>query len=259
MRVSILASGSRGNATLFQTPTTSILVDAGTSLRALTPRAPRLDAIVITHAHQDHTGEYARLARRLKAQVYMTEATARAVQPGGKVTLFGTREPLVIRDLTVFPTPLPHDAAQVGLVVSDGLRRAALVTDLGEVPPGLVAHLRGCDLLMIESNHDIDMLVRGPYRDFLKRRILSSSGHLSNEQTHALLRAHYRDARSGAAPGAHTVVLMHLSETNNTPQLALDCAADALAGTGARLLAASQTEPLSLDVVRADAGQLALW
>jgi phosphoribosyl 1,2-cyclic phosphodiesterase len=140
----------------------------------------------------------------------------------------------------VTPLPVPHDAAQVALVVAGDGRRALLATDLGEVPPGLPALIDGCDIALLESNHDPAMLARGPYPEHLKRRIASSKGHLSNAQTHAVL------ARLG--PRVRAVVLMHLSRTNNAPELALAVAADALAGRGVRLLAASQDDPLALDV-----------
>ena len=244
MRVTILASGSKGNASLYQTERTSILVDAGIGVGPVAALAPRLDAVVVTHAHGDHTGNYARLARKLHARVHLSEATSRALQGPPVAAVFSPREPFQIGDILVEPTPLPHDAAQVGLVLSGGGRRVALVTDLGEVPPGLIDHLRGCDTLLIESNHDIGRLIHGPYPDFLKKRVASARGHLSNDQACALVRAHDKDARFFGEDGARTVVLMHLSEQNNLPGIALAQAQDALVGREARLLVASQREPL---------------
>lgn len=247
MKVTILASGSKGNASLYQSATTSVLVDAGIGVAPIAALAPRLDAIVVTHAHGDHTGNYARLARKLKAQVYLSEATSRALHDPAGIIKFGPREPFQIGDITIAPMPLPHDAAQVGLVLSDGQRRVALVTDLGEVPPGLVDHLRGCDTLLLESNHDIGLLIQGPYPDFLKKRVASAKGHLSNDQACAFLRAHYKDARFFGETGASTVVLMHLSEQNNLPGIALAQAQDTLSGRDVRLLVASQRKPLPVD------------
>jgi len=260
MRVTILASGSKGNATLFESGGTAVLVDGGVGVATVAARVPRLDAIVITHAHSDHVGSYERLARKLKARVFLTEATARALDEPENIVKYSPREPFQVGSLRVAPTPLPHDAAQVGLVLSDGLHKVGLVTDLGEVPPGLIAHLRGCDALLVESNHDIGMLIGGPYRDFLKKRIASAKGHLSNDQTCELLRAHYRDARLRGEQGAASVTLMHLSEQNNRPDIALGQARDVLAAHDVRLSVASQSEPIELDTSprAAPLGQLSL-
>ncbi|MGK3962339.1 MBL fold metallo-hydrolase [Sorangium sp. So ce118] len=267
MQITIIASGSGGNATLFASRGTRVLVDAGVGPRVLaqclaaaatagargcTPdhTSERTsgstadwtpDAIVITHAHADHIGVAARYNKKHKIPIYASEATARAAHLGDpeRVRVFSPREPFAIGALTFSPKPLPHDAAQVALVVDDGARRAALVTDLGEVPPGLLEHVAGCDVLMLESNYDEGMLDAGPYPQHLKRRILSARGHLSNAQACALLAA--------LPGGTHTVALMHLSENNNRPDLALAAARDALLGKRARLLAAPPRGPLVLD------------
>ncbi len=152
------------------------------------------------------------------------------------------REPFTIGALTFRPMPLPHDAAQVALVIEGAGRRAAIVTDLGEVPPGLAEHLRGCHVVLVESNHDAEMLRRGPYPAFLKRRVASARGHLSNEQAHALLRA--------LSPETHTVALLHLSETNNRPDLALDSRAMPSPGRRTRIHVAAPRETLVLDALR---------
>ncbi|MCU0659512.1 MAG: MBL fold metallo-hydrolase [Polyangiaceae bacterium] len=245
MQVTILASGSKGNATLFRTESAAVLVDAGTTFARVSAHTPRLDAIVLTHAHTDHVGQYARLARKLKARVHASEATARALRHPEGVVTFGAREAFHVGNLRISPIPLPHDAAQVGLVIASATRSVALITDLGEVPPGLIDHLRGCDTLLVESNHDMGMLIEGPYPKFLKQRIASAKGHLSNDQLGALLRAHYRDARFFGERGARSVVLMHLSEVNNRPDLAFEQARACLP-EGVRLQIASQTEPLDV-------------
>jgi len=128
----------------------------------------------------------------------------------------------------------------VSLVVADDAGSVGLATDLGEIPSGLFDHLAGCDVLLVESNHDLDMLASGPYPDFLKKRILSTRGHLSNDQARELL------ARLPAR--THTVVLMHLSEVNNDPRLALESAADALTGRRVRIAAARQREAIAIDL-----------
>lgn len=248
MQVVVVASGSRGNATLFTStaavrPVTRVLVDAGVSRRELRRRLlavgeeDRLDAIVITHAHKDHVGECQRLARQYGVPLFMSESTARWVE-ATDVELFSPREPFRIGGLDFVPTPLPHDAAQVAFTVSDGMRRVGLCTDLGEVPPLLPERLAGCDLLLIESNHDLDLLRDGPYPDFMKRRIASARGHLSNAQCAELLRQ--------LAPTLGRVVLMHLSQTNNRPELARVVAEDALSGFAVPLSVAAQDAPLVL-------------
>ena len=247
MRVIILASGSEGNATLFESKTTRVLVDAGIGPRVLEQELLAAGAtglphaLVITHAHQDHVGHAASIARFHGIPIYMTDATARQAPMPATVDEYRycAREPFLIGDLVIAPLPLPHDAAQVALTISDGESSAAIVTDLGEVTARLPEHLRDCDVVLIESNHDVDMLERGPYPWYLKRRVGSSRGHLSNAQTHALLR------RLG--PQAQTVVLMHISRSNNEPWLALESARDALAGRDVEVLAAPSRGRLVID------------
>lgn len=265
LRVTTLASGSGGNATLFEARDTRVLVDGGIAPRALElalheTRAGGLpDAIIVTHAHQDHVGHTARLAKRYGIPVYMTRATERAAAMPASVEVirFHPRAPFVLGALTVSPTAVPHDAAQVALVISDGESRAAIVTDLGEITGQLEEHLRGCDVVLIESNHELDLLERGPYPWFLKARVRSARGHLSNAQACELL------ARLGAE--AHTIVLMHLSQTNNREDLAIERARDALGrrrlGT-TRLLTAPPRSSLVIDATTRACGrarQLALF
>lgn len=251
MQVTVLRSGSAGNATLVATRQTRILVDAGLSpkalvlkLRALDAIEPsskdegRLSAIVVTHAHRDHVGHASRIAQKRGIPVYLSEATARHVrlEAGVETRIFHPKEPFAVGDLLVAPLPLPHDAAQVALTFDDGRRRVGLATDLGQVPGALLGHFDRCDAVLLESNHDEALLRDGPYPDFLKRRIASARGHLSNVQTHELLRALPSHVR--------TVVLLHLSETNNRPEIARATAEDALAGRDVQLFVASQDESL---------------
>lgn len=240
MRVSVLASGSRGNAALFDDGRTRVLVDAGVPLATLRQRlartrSPAPDAVVITHAHGDHHRYAVEVAAHYRVPLWVSESTRRvqSLQGAQSLRVFGAREPFRVGTVTVSPLPLPHDAAQVSLRLGghDG-RAAAIATDLGEVPAGLDAHLRGCATVLVESNHDIEMLWKGPYSNGLKRRVASPRGHLSNVQSAELLAR--LDRR------VETVVLMHLSETNNRADLALETAAEALADHSARLIAASQ-------------------
>ena len=256
MRVAVLASGSEGNATLVESGGTRLLVDAGIgpfALRCALERArlgaglgrarreQPVDAVVVTHAHADHFGFARKYAKKMRIPVYVTEATARAhdLPREGRFRMFGPRDPFEVGELLVSPVPVPHDAPQVAVSISDGQRRVAVVTDVGEVTGRLADHLALCDVLLVESNHDAEMLERGPYPAFIKRRVASAGGHLSNAQTHELL------ARLPLR--TRTVVLMHLSRTNNHVPLALECARDALAGRRVNLYAAPPRELLMVD------------
>lgn len=248
MRVTVLASGSGGNATLIQAAGVRILVDAGLGPLVIERRMKRalghavgVDAIVLTHPHGDHVGKVVPCARHFDAPVYLTEATARRLSLSRvRKRVFGKNAPFDIGPIVVEPAPIPHDAPQVALVFDHRGARAALVTDLGHVPPDLSRHLAGCQLVMLESNHDLEMLAGGPYPAFLKRRVASAVGHLSNEQAADLLR------RLG--PETRDVVLMHISERNNAPMLALACARAALEGRRVEVRVAHQDEPLDLEV-----------
>lgn len=245
MRVAVLASGSRGNATLVEAGDTRILIDAGIGPRTIRRRAAAagcvlaaLDGIVITHGHADHCAYAARTSRAFSAPLYATEATQRSllIRHASGIRLFGCRAPFRIGSVTIAPLPVPHDCPQVALVLEHAGERLGLVTDLGTVPATLVEHLSGCDTLLIESNHDAGMLANGPYSPALRARIASDLGHLSNAQTASLL--------TRLSPSARTVVLMHLSEKNNTPKVALESARRALGRRQAHLQVAHQDTPL---------------
>lgn len=255
LRVLVLASGSGGNVTLVETATTRILVDAGLPVRALDERLraagrpsheeARVDAVVITHAHGDHAGYASAYGQALGAPVYATEATSRAIRfrAGVRKRVFGAAAPFDVGDLEVRPLPVPHDAPQVALVLATAGARVGLVTDLGEVPDALPAHLAGCGTVLVESNHDAELLARGPYPAWLRARVGGRLGHLENRQTAALLRA--LDERT------RHVVLMHLSEKNNTPERARAVAEDALAGRAVSVSLATQRAPLEVPVAPA--------
>ncbi len=248
MRIYVLASGSDGNATVFESNGSRVLVDGGIGPQALVQRLVDLgadgmpDAILVTHAHQDHVGQTARIAKKLRIPVYALEATAQRAKLGdrSRVRLFSPTESFEVGALRIDPMPVPHDADQVAFRVTDGVRSAGIATDLGEVTSDLVDHFARCDAVLVESNHDLGLLHTGPYPAFLKRRVESARGHLSNEQTHGLLRRLSFDTR--------VVVLMHLSRTNNTPELALEVARDALAGRRVHLFAAEAKRPFAIDV-----------
>ncbi|MGE0784459.1 MAG: MBL fold metallo-hydrolase [Sandaracinaceae bacterium] len=254
MRVTILGSGSCGNATLVEGRSARVLIDAGVAPELLEERmrfalgeVVRPDAIILTHPHGDHACRAAACARRFEAPVYLSEACERRLTlDGAKRRVFGRSAPFDVGGLRVEPVPIPHDAPNVALVLDDGGVRAATLTDLGHIPAGLANALAGCRLVMLESNYDPNMLAKGPYPLSLRTRIASRTGHLSNQQAAQLL----------ARLGAHTreVVLMHLSERCNTPMLALDAARRALASRSVRVevkvSAASPDVPIVIEVER---------
>ena len=315
VRFTVLASGSRGNATVVSGGRTRILVDCGLSCRELFRRMKlmneepeTLDAILISHEHSDHVGGVAVTARKLKIPVYFTEGTHRAwmrwLQPRRQMTYaqwleqihrqaaerqaeadnpaeegepdesdlveaagpseaaepdkldkakdpswlpaveyFAAGETFEIGDIQISPFTTPHDAADpVGFVFAAEGVRMGFVTDLGYISPNVKAQLQDLDLLLLESNHDLEMLRDGPYPWAVKQRVLSRVGHLSNEAAAGFL----EDGYDGQAA---YVILAHLSESNNLPELARVTAERALNGRASlianRLLLAAQNEPLS--------------
>jgi phosphoribosyl 1,2-cyclic phosphodiesterase len=346
MRMTVLASGSKGNSTVIASSRTCVLVDAGLSCRELLRRMAlagedpaELDAILITHEHQDHIAGLAVLARRLKIPVFLTEPTHRAwvrmltprttmtyakwldhiqrekearaaavadtmaydlaeecasiahvsaeaaaldsslnrtrgiyagADPMGSdgemeevcdpeegqtttqksdpthlpaVEYFHAGTNFSIGDIDITPFTIPHDAADpCGFVFEAEGIRMAVATDLGYMPPNVKAALKRIDVLLLESNHDLEMLRDGPYPWSVKQRVLSRVGHLSNEAMASFLEKDYDG-------NASWIVLGHLSESNNAPELARLCAEQALMNhptlLGNRLLLAGQTAPLN--------------
>jgi phosphoribosyl 1,2-cyclic phosphodiesterase len=324
MRMTVLASGSKGNATVIASAETRVLVDAGLSCRELLKRmalvdedATALDAILITHEHTDHVAGLSVLARRLRIPVYFTEPThrawvrqmtprttmtyakwlehvqkekeARAAQdavesiesadpelceesgpiqiaaasaeaeeeapeaaackPGPDflpaVEYFQPGTNFSIGDLTIMPFTTPHDAADpCGFVFESASEsiRMAIATDLGYVPPNVKRALERIDVLLLESNHDLEMLKDGPYPWAVKQRVLSRVGHLSNHATAEFLNRDYDG-------NATYIVLGHLSETNNAPELALLSAEEAIRERGRllgnRVVLAQQAAPIA--------------
>ncbi len=340
MRMTVLASGSKGNSTVISSSRTRVLVDAGLSCRELLRRMSiagedpsRLDAILVTHEHQDHIAGLSVLARRLNIPVFLTGPTHRAwvrmltprttmtyakwldhvqqekaahaaavaasapnsdlaaqlaeesqviagiaaeaaadrsddtnatfelpmdpeeddlcASPATKKTAptdlpaveyfhSGTR--FSIGDIDITPFTVPHDAADpCGFVFESEGVRMALATDLGYMPPNVKSALKRIDVLLLESNHDLEMLRDGPYPWSVKQRVLSRVGHLSNDATAEFLQKDYDG-------GAAWIVLGHLSESNNAPELARLAAEQALGNhptlLGNRILLAHQAAPL---------------
>jgi phosphoribosyl 1,2-cyclic phosphodiesterase len=254
VRMTVLASGSKGNCTVLSSSQGSVLVDAGISCRETLKRMntvgedPRqLKAILISHEHCDHVGGLQVLASRLKIPVYMTGATYQSWRRFTKdkegkpaklerLEFFEAGRSFMIADITIAPFTIPHDAADpCGFTfTADGVK-VGIVTDLGCMTANIKDHLRRCDGLMIESNHDLEMLRNGPYPWMVKQRVMSRVGHLSNT---ALADFFQTDYDGGAA----FLVLAHLSEHNNHPELARETAYKAL-GTRLNLF---QSSALSL-------------
>jgi phosphoribosyl 1,2-cyclic phosphodiesterase len=328
VRMTVLASGSKGNSTIVATSRTRILIDAGLSCRELRKRLQAagedpgsLDAILVTHEHQDHVQGLSVTARKFGVPVFFTEATHRAwmrwmmprkrmtyanwlaqrqqeaarraaessvappepngartatsdhaaepssgdeelvecaaeeeemlasampseadpcALPGIEYFRAGTR--FQIGDLEVMPFTIPHDAIDpVGFILKSEGIRLGIATDLGYIPSNVQVHLRGCDVLMLESNHDLEMLRDGPYPWSVKQRVMSRVGHLSNDAAAQFLEKNYDGY-------ATYVILAHLSESNNLPELARVAAEHALRERvsllGNKLVLAEQRRPM---------------
>ncbi len=213
MRVLSLASGSSGNAYLVLTDTAKVLIDAGVGVMALRRalqtnglNATELDAVFITHEHYDHVRGLCRLIRGCSPPVYGTEATLRRLElPWNQAEPVLPEQTVTVGDLKVTPFAVPHDGvAPVGYFLEDDSCRAMLATDLGYVPEQLLPLMSTADLLVLEANHDLHWLNRGPYPRFLKERVASDHGHLSNDQTwRCLLRLPNLLTATGSAVFAH--------------------------------------------------------
>lgn len=243
--VCTLASGSRGNAIYISDGRTGILVDAGLSgveierrlaSRGLCPKS--LSAILVSHEHTDHIKGVGILSRKYSLPVYMTPKTARAVgsKLGGirEIRHFEPGTRFCVDRLTVHPFATSHDAADpAGFTISRNGTKIGLATDLGIATALVKAHLRACTLLLLEANHDPDLLMNGPYPWHLKQRVKGRTGHLSNGQSRELLQEVVHD-------GMRHVILGHLSQQNNTPDHALREVGQALNGYSARISVALQ-------------------
>ncbi|MBQ7919910.1 MAG: MBL fold metallo-hydrolase [Lachnospiraceae bacterium] len=231
MRLCSIASGSSGNCIYVGSEATHLLVDVGISgkkaeagLNELDITGRDLDGILVTHEHVDHIAGLGVMARKYHIPIYATPGTISAIQKCSSVgnieeELFVPVRPdnkLCIKDLVINPMKISHDAAEpVGYRVSYGNRRVAVCTDLGYFNDYTVECLRGMDALLIEANHDVNMLQVGPYPYHLKQRILGDRGHLSNENSGRLLSRILHD-------NMKSIVLGHLSKDNNLPELAYE-------------------------------------
>jgi phosphoribosyl 1,2-cyclic phosphodiesterase len=237
MRFASLGSGSKGNALLVEAGTTRVLIDCGFGPRNLAQRCARLgvdadtlDAIIVTHEHSDHIGGAFACAKRYGAKLCMTNGTYAAIAQaksgiesmGLNLCLIDSHAAFAIGDMEIQPFPVPHDAREpVQFVLSDGCRRLGILTDLGFATPHVIECLHGCDALVLECNHDAEMLAQGNYPPSLKQRIGGRFGHLDNASAAALLAQLDRSR-------LQYLIAAHLSEHNNTPAHAQRALADVM-------------------------------
>jgi phosphoribosyl 1,2-cyclic phosphodiesterase len=242
-----LGSGSRGNATLIRYKSTTLLIDCGFSLRETEMRLVRaglnadmIDAVLVTHEHGDHIRGVGALARKFNTPVWMTHGTSRCnsvgVLPDSNEIIIGDK--VVIGDIEVTPFSVPHDAAEpCQFLFSNGIKKLGLLTDTGMITPHIVDMLSGVDALLLECNHDREMLADGEYPPHLKKRVGSDYGHLNNNQAAELL-----DKMDSS--NLTTVVAMHISEKNNDPILAQQALAEVLDWDYSDIHVAHQAEGL---------------
>lgn len=237
MKFCVLGSGSKGNCTYVEAGDTAILIDAGFSGREIERRLAgigvepaRLSAILLTHEHGDHLRGVGVLSRRFRLPVHANPATFRAV--GREVDRFvavhefETGTGFACRDLLIHPFSVSHDAADpVGFLISDGRCALGYCTDTGIVSRLMAHRLAGCAALVLESNHDPELLRSGPYPLALQQRVRSTTGHLANGTAADFLAGLLHDR-------LEHVVLAHISETNNRPELVEESVARVLAGCG---------------------------
>ena len=250
MKFASLGSGSEGNALLISggagASRTTVMLDCGFGIKETERRLARLglapgdlNGIVVTHEHQDHVGGVFKFARRHRVPVWLSFGTLQAVQRdchGVSITLCRDGDLLAIGALELAPYTVPHDAREpIQYVISDGRARLGVLTDAGQSTPHVVRALGGCDALVLECNHDRAMLAGSSYPYSLKQRIGGAYGHLSNETAAEILSALDRSR-------LQRIVGAHLSQQNNTPELARLALEGALGGAGPDIMIACQEE-----------------
>lgn len=239
MKICTLASSSSGNCTIVSNGQTHILIDAGISLRRITKclgslglSPGDLTGVLVTHEHSDHINGLKMLIKYHKTPVFAPAGAGKGLcqalpESSGCLSFFQAGSELVFGDLTVKSFKTPHDTPEsVGYRFDSGQSVFVFATDLGCVTPAILEAVRGADMALIEANHDVDMLKNGMYPYYLKRRILSERGHLSNKDSGYL-------AARLTESGTKRIVLAHLSKENNTPALARDTVCSSLTCIGA--------------------------
>ncbi|MFT7242824.1 MAG: phosphoribosyl 1,2-cyclic phosphodiesterase [Candidatus Azotimanducaceae bacterium] len=245
MRVASLGSGSKGNGTLIDDGNTCVLIDLGFTLKETERRLERLgvspldiDAVLVTHEHADHIHGVGPFARKFKRPVYLTRGTHSnskvGVLPHHRTV--NCHKPFVIGTLGIEPVPVPHDAREpCQYIVSSGGLKVGVLTDLGHITRYVTEQYSLCHALLLECNHDVEMLDQGPYPYTLKQRVGGPHGHLNNEQAAGLLAdielEHLRH-----------LIISHVSEQNNAPHLAEAAVTAMLSGWQGSLKVANQNE-----------------
>ena len=224
LRIQVLASGSKGNCIWVCSGKTQVLVDTGLSGAEITRRLKQaggdpalLNGIIVSHEHRDHVNSVGILSRRYDLPVLINEGTLGSlppkITPFAETLIFKTGTTFKFGDLTVHPFSVPHDASDpVGFIIEENHTRVGICTDLGMATKLVVNYLGCCHALILESNHDPDLLLNGPYPWELKKRIGGKHGHLSNIDAVKLTKLTYNQ-------NMQYLVLAHLSETNNHPEI----------------------------------------
>ena len=247
MRFASIGSGSEGNALIVEVAQTRVMLDCGFAvsetcrrLERIGLQAEQLSAIVVTHEHGDHISGVAKLARKFGTPVYLTHGTRRAQQLAfndlTSIVEIDAHQSFAIGDILVHPFTVPHDAREpVQYVFCDGAKRLGVLTDTGRSTPHIENMLNACDALVLECNHDVNMLERGPYPHHLKQRVSGNYGHLSNAAAAALL------ASLDNSKLQH-IIAAHLSQRNNTVDLAVQALSSVLGCTNNWIGLATQEE-----------------
>lgn len=247
MKVKVIASGSKGNCTLIQTDKIKILIDMGIGYQQLASELEKInlepqsiDAILITHTHSDHIKGLPSLVKKTNLKVYMLEEMEPELVkkiPENNLHLY--TNPLILEDLTINLIRISHDVEGVGFVIEHNNHSLVYLTDTGYINRKYIPLMKNRDLYIIESNHDEEMVIEGPYPYILKQRVISDKGHLSNHAT-----AEYLLETVGN--NTKQIILAHISENNNTEELALNTTKDLLAENNIYkpITLAKQYEPL---------------
>lgn len=247
MRFASLGSGSEGNALVVEAGASRVLLDCGFGAAETVRRLARLglepdalDAILVTHEHGDHIGGVARFAGKFNIPVYLSYGTHAATMVAGgafpEAVIIDSHTPFAVGDIEIFPYPVPHDAREpTQFVFGNGASRLGVLTDAGASTPHIEIMLSGLDALVIECNHDRDLLLGSSYPEYLKNRIAGRYGHLDNDQAAQIVSAIDRQS-------LQHVVAAHLSQKNNRPDLACAALAGALNCTQDWIGVASQTD-----------------
>ena len=233
MRFACLGSGSEGNALVVEVGKTRVLLDCGFSIKETVTRLSRLhleptdlSAIVVTHEHADHIGGVKRLSNKFKLPVWLSHGSHTYLlnldQAPAQINIIDSHASFSIGDIEIAPFPVPHDAREpIQFVFNDGQHRLGVLTDTGMITPHITQMLSGCDGLVLECNHDRDLLANSHYPPSLKQRVAGRFGHLDNEAAADLLRG--MDTRK-----MKHIIAAHLSQKNNRPDLAQSALASAL-------------------------------